>query len=189
MRRDWLLYLVIFSLALNLGTIGTLIYLRWQDREVESPPPQEAPLPFRQMMRQLNLDQQQRQTLLSLVPEHRRQVRDLRQELMQQRRELFDLLKREPLPEWPPVQNKIQEIGGLQIRLEEVKVQHLLEVQKNLQPEQRHMLMTNLERKLSHIWSRHGRHRGTNRHHQGPPGPPGGPPCPPESRGSRQGPR
>ncbi|MFW6122937.1 MAG: Spy/CpxP family protein refolding chaperone [Thermodesulfobacteriota bacterium] len=189
MRRDWLLYLVIFSLALNLGTIGTLIYLRWQDQEMKSPSPQEAPVPFRTMMRQLNLDQQQRQTLLGLVPEHRRQVRELRQELMQQRRELFDLLKREPLPEWPPVQNKIQEIGGLQTRLEEVKVKHLLEVQKNLQPEQRRLLMTNLERKLSHLWRENSRRRGPNRLRHGPPGPSGGPPCPSEPRGSGQGPR
>lgn len=185
MRRDWLLYLVIFSLALNLGTIGTLVYLRWQDQEVASPPPKEAPLPFRKMMRQLDLDQQQRQTLRGLVPEHRCKVRDLHRELMQQRRELFVLLKQEPLPEWPPVRAKIHEIGGLQVRLEEVKVQHLLEVQKNLQPEQRQRLMTNLERRLSHIWSKHGRRRGPDRRRPGPPGPPGRPPCPPGSRGPR----
>ncbi len=188
MRRDWLLYLLIFSLALNVGTIGTLVYLRWQDQEVEveveAPSPEKAPLPFRKLMHELNLDQAQRQTLMSLVPEHRRQVRDLRQELMQQRRELFSLLKQERLPDWPPVQAKIHEIGGLQIRLEEVKVQHLLEVQKNLQPEQRQVLMTNLEKKLSHIWSKHGRHRGPNRHHHGPPHPSGEPPCPP-GRGMR----
>ena len=32
MKRDWLIYLVMFSLALNLGTIGTIVYLRSQDR-------------------------------------------------------------------------------------------------------------------------------------------------------------
>ncbi len=185
MRRDWLLYLVIFSLALNLGTIGTFAYLRWQDQQVEPPPPEEAPLPFRRMIRELNLDQQQRQTLMGLVPEHRRKVRELHQELMQQRRALFDLLKQERLPQWPPVQAKIQEIGGLQIRLEEEKVQHLLEVQKNLQPGQRQILMTNLEKKLSHVWRRHGRHRGPMGPRHGPPGPPGEPPCPPGPRGMR----
>jgi len=185
MRRDWLLYLVIFSLALNVGTIGTFAYLRWQDQQETTSPGEEAPVPFRRMLRELNLDQQQRQTLMSLVPEHRRKVRDLRQELMQQRRELFGLLKQERLPEWPPVQAKIQEIGTLQVRLEEEKVQHLLEVQKNLQPEQRQILMTNLERKLSHIWSKHGRHRGPMGPHHGPPGPPGESQCPPPMRGLR----
>jgi len=185
MRRDWLLYLVIFSLALNLGTIGTFAYLRWQDQPAESPPPEEEPLPFRKLMQELDLDQQQRQILRSLVPEHRRKVRELRQELMQQRRELFSLLKQERLPEWPPVQTKIQEIGGLQIRLEEEKVQHLLEVEKNLLPAQRQVLMINLEKRLSHIWSKHGRHRGSMGPHHGPPGPPGEPQCPPGPRGMR----
>ena len=43
MKRNWLLYLVIFSLALNFGTIATLVYLRYQDKaqrlSQEIPPP------------------------------------------------------------------------------------------------------------------------------------------------------
>jgi hypothetical protein len=31
-KQNWLIYLVIFSLALNLGTIGTFAYLRHQDQ-------------------------------------------------------------------------------------------------------------------------------------------------------------
>ena len=184
MRRDWLLYLVIFSLALNLGTIGTFAYLRWQDQQEVPTPAEEAPMPFRKMLWQLNLDQQQRQCLKSLAPEHRRKVRELLQELAQQRRELFALLKQENLPPWPPVQTKIHEIGGLQIRLEEEKVQHLLEVQKNLKPEQRQVLMIHLEKRLSPFWGKHGRHRGMRGFHQEPP-PPGGSSCPPEPSGMR----
>ena len=37
MKRNWLLYLVMFSLALNLGTIGALVYFRYQ------PPPGPPP--------------------------------------------------------------------------------------------------------------------------------------------------
>jgi len=184
MKRDWLLYLVIFSLALNLGTIGTFAYLRWQDQPVELPPPEEAPMPFRKMLRELNLDQQQRQILRSLAPEHRRKVRDLLQELAEQRRELFVLLKQENLPPWPPVQTKIQEIGGLQIRLEEEKVQHLLEVQKNLSSAQRQLLMTQLEKRLSPFWGKHGRYHGMRGFHHEPP-PSGRPPCPPGPPGMR----
>ena len=184
MKRDWLLYLVIFSLALNLGTIGTFAYLRWQDQQEVPPPPKEAPMPFRKMMRELDLDPQQRQSLRSLVPEHRRKVRELLQELAQQRRELFALLKQENLPQWPPVQTKIQEIGGLQIRLEEEKVQHLLEVQKNLSSDQRQRLMTHLEKRLSPFWGKHGRYRGMRGFHHEPP-PLGGPPCPPGPPGMR----
>ena len=178
MKRDWLLYLVIFSLALNLGTIGTFAHLRWQDQQMAPPPPEAAPLPFRRLMRELQLDRQQFQAFKLLAPEHHRKVRALQQELAQQRRELFALLKQENLPEWPPVQSKVREIGGLQIRLQEEKVHHLLEVQKNLNPEQRQILLTNLERRLSHFWGRRGHHRRPMMHGWGPGRPPG-PPEPP----------
>ena len=32
MKKNWLVYLVIFSLALNLGTLGALVYFRLQPR-------------------------------------------------------------------------------------------------------------------------------------------------------------
>lgn len=43
MRRDWLLYLVIFSLALNLGTIGTFAYLYWRGQPGPLPRPGRPP--------------------------------------------------------------------------------------------------------------------------------------------------
>ena len=176
MKRDWLLYLVIFSLALNLGTIGTFAYLHWQGWSEPPAPPEAAPLPFRKLMRELNLDRQQHQVLRAMAPEHRRKVRELQGELAQQRLELFALIKQDRLPDWPPVQVKIREVGGLQIRLEEEKVHHLLEVQKNLRPEQRQILLTQLEKRLPQCCPG-GRDRGRGmmrrmRNFRGP-GPPG----------------
>jgi len=181
MKRDWLLYLVIFSLALNLGTIGTLAYLRWQSPPAPPPPPKAAPLPFHKLLEELNLDPQQRQTLRKLVPGHFRQVLDLERNVAKQRRELFDLFKQENPPDWQTVQAKLREIGNLQLRLEEEKVSHLLELQKNLTAEQRRLLVTNLERRLAPLWERPGGAWGLRRHlqdsgqapgHHGPPGPP-----------------
>lgn len=148
MRRNWLLYLVIFSLALNLGTIGTLAYMHWQRPPEPPPPPEKVPLPFPRLLGELRLDQQQRQTLRAMAPEHWRKVKKLQQELLQHRQELFSLIRQENLPEWPPVQAKIREIGNLQLQLEEEKVHHLLTVQKNLRPEQRQMLIIQLEKRL-----------------------------------------
>jgi uncharacterized membrane protein len=180
MKRDWLLYLVIFSLALNVGTIGTLVYLRWQGPPPgPAPPPKAAPLAFHKLLEELNLDPQQRQVFRSMAPAHWRKVRNLQQQLAQQRQELFALFKQENLPDWPPVQTKIREIGDLQLRLEEEKVSHLLELQKNLSPEQRRLLVSNLEQRLSPFWDRPGRgggpmrHMHNRRHAPGPPGPPG----------------
>jgi len=178
MRRDWLLYLVIFSLALNVGTIGTFAYLRWQDRQEPPLPTESAPMPFRKLLGELQLDHQQRQTLWGMAPEHRRKIREFRRELAQQRQQLFSLMKQENLPQWPLVQAKIKEISNLQFQLEEEMVRHLLEVQKNLKPEQRQVLLNHLEKRLAHFWGGHGRGmrhrpwRGPMRHPP-PPGPSG----------------
>ena len=180
MKRDWLLYLVIFSLALNVGTIGTFAYLRWQDRQAAAPPPAEsAPMPLRKLLGELQLDRQQRQTLWRMGPEHRRKIREYRQQLAQRRQELFSLMRQETLPEWPPVQAKIKEISSLQSQLEEEMVRHLLNVQKHLKPEQRQVLMNHIEKRLAHLWGRrgrpgmrHGPWRGPGRH-PGPPEPTG----------------
>jgi len=147
-KRDWLLYLVIFSLALNLGTIGTIVYLRSQDHPPAAagpaPPP---PLPMKALWRELKLDDPQRQTLRRLFPEHHQQVKALRQELTQKRQELFELIKAEPTP-WSAIQAKVQEISTLQGRLEEEMARFMLEFKKNLNPEQHAAFLNLLQTRL-----------------------------------------
>jgi Spy/CpxP family protein refolding chaperone len=193
MKRDWLLYLVIFSLALNLGTIGTFAYLRYQDRrqaaarvEREMPPP----LPVGEMWRHLNLDQEQRQHLGRLMPEHLQRVRTLRAELAAKRQELFTLLRTEEPPAWPAIQAKIREISELQGKLEEEVIRHLLEVRNQLKPEQKAAFAHLLEQRWRLFQERHGpmgarRGRHAPEMRRGPGSecpPPHPPPIPPESR-------
>jgi Spy/CpxP family protein refolding chaperone len=178
MNRNWLLYLMIFSLALNAGAIGTFAYLYWQGPPGAPPPVESAPMPFRHLLRELNLDQQQRQTLRAMAPEHRQKVRGLEEDLLEQRQQLFALIKQENLPEWPPVQAKIKEINNLQLQLEEEKVHHLMDIQKNLRPDQRQVLLTQLEKRLPQCCGPgRGRGMGMRRHRRGPgPHGPMGPP-------------
>jgi Spy/CpxP family protein refolding chaperone len=184
-NRNWLLYLLIFSLALNAGTIGTFAYLHWQGPPGAPPPPEAAPMPFRHLLQELNLDPQQRQTLKAMAPEHWRKVRGLEQNLLLQRQELFALIKQENLPEWPAVEAKIKEINNLQLQLEEEKVHHLMDIQKNLRPDQRQVLITQLEKRLPQCCGpspERGRGRGMmmrrwrgNDPHPGPSAPMGSP--------------
>jgi Spy/CpxP family protein refolding chaperone len=167
MKRDWLLYLVIFSLALNLGTIGTFAYLRYQDHREMIVPTVPPPLPMRELWGRLHLDDGQRQALGRLLPEHRRRVQELRGDLAQKRQELMGLIKGEA-PAWQPLLGKIREISELQGKLEEEMVKFLLEVQKLLRPEQKTAFLGLLERRL--LPGRGGMGRPC-----GPPGPPRGP--------------
>jgi Spy/CpxP family protein refolding chaperone len=137
-KRDWLIYLVMFSLALNLGTIGTIVYLRSQDQQKLA----AGPAPLKSLWRELKLDESQRQTLGRLFPEHHQKVKAARQELTQKRQELFDLMKAESTP-WSAIQAKVQEISTLQGSLEEEMARFMLEFKKDLNPEQ-HAAFLNL---------------------------------------------
>ena len=131
-----------FSLALNLGTIGTIVYLRSQDRQQLAAGPAPPPLPMKSLWRELKLDEPQRQTLRRLFPEHHQKVKAVRQELTQKRQELFDLMKAEATP-WSAIQAKVQEISTLQGSLEEEMARFMLEFKKDLNPEQ-HAAFLNL---------------------------------------------
>jgi Spy/CpxP family protein refolding chaperone len=141
-KRDWLIYLVMFSLALNLGTIGTIVYLRYQDPQKLAAGSASPAMPLKSLWRELKLDDPQRQALRRLFPEHHQKVKAVRQELAQKRQELFDLIKAESTP-WSAIQAKIQEISALQGSLEEEMARFMLEFKKDLNPEQ-HAAFLNL---------------------------------------------
>jgi hypothetical protein len=149
---------VIFSLALNVGTIGTFAYLRLQDRRESAPRGELAPppLPMRELWANLNLDESQRAALRRLWPDHWRRVRTFRGELARKRQELFILVKQEPAA-WPPLQAKIREISDLQGRLEEEVLGFFLRFQQELRPEQNEAFLVLLERRLTPLL---GGHRG-----------------------------
>ncbi len=149
MKRDWLIYLVMFSLALNFGTIGTIVYLRYQDQQklAAGPAPPPPPLLMKSLWRELKLDESQRQTLRRLFPEHHQKVTAVRQELAQKRQELFDLIKVESTP-WSAIQAKIREISALQGSLEEEMARFMLEFKKTLTPEQHAAFLNLLQTRL-----------------------------------------
>jgi Spy/CpxP family protein refolding chaperone len=135
-KPKWLLYLVIFSLALNFGTIGAFAYLRYQDRAQRLHYGMPPPLPMRALWGALKLEDSQRQALRGLLPEHRGKTAEIRNALFLKRQELFDLLKVEA-PDMSEVRAKIGEISALQGQLEEEQMRFLLEIRKGLKPEQK----------------------------------------------------
>jgi Spy/CpxP family protein refolding chaperone len=171
-KRNWLLYLVIFSLALNFGTIGTFAYLRYQDQKERLTRELPPPMPMRDLWKNLNLDEGQRQAVQRLFPEHRAKVTELRQALFQKRQELFELLRVET-PDMDAIRAKVGEISALQGKLEEELVRHMLEFRKHLKPEQNaaflNLVRSRLDRGLGGPW---GGRRGPWR------GGPGLGPCP-----------
>lgn len=113
MKRNFWICLLVFSLALNLGGLAVFGYLRLQGHGEAMTRQGPLPPPPQEIWRTLNLETEQRRVLESLLPEHRRRVRDLRAELAQKRLELFDLLK-EGAAAWPGIQEKVKEVSALQ---------------------------------------------------------------------------
>ena len=173
MRRNWLLYLVIFSLALNFGTIGTFVYLHYQDQAQRLSRELPPPLPMRELWQTLKLDETQRQAVRGLFAQHRAKVEEIRRELFQRRQELFELLRAET-PALPVIHAKIEEISASQGKLEEELVRHLLEFRKELKPEQRTAFLNLVQTRLDKACGPMGGRRGP--WHGGPRlGPPPGP--------------
>ncbi|MDD3580461.1 MAG: periplasmic heavy metal sensor [Desulfobacca sp.] len=192
MKRNWLVYLVIFSLALNLGTIGVMAYLHYQYRAEEITPMKPPPPSLGQVFRELNLDRNQKQTLGQLFPEHRREVEKLRRELAQKRLNLFEMLRvSEPSPEM--IAAKIKEINTIQCNLENEQARFLLALKTSLRPEQQEKLLAVIGQRLIPRLGRMGLqcppkykpwlkgHRPGPGFHRGPPG--GRPPGPPPDEG------
>jgi len=145
MKRNYWICLIVFSLALNLGGLATFAYLRYQDRA--SPGERAQMQPFRDMWGPLNLEPGQKQALGNLLPEHRRRVRELRRELAEKRRYLFDLT-RQGASAWPAIQGKIREVSDLQVRLEEEVLRFCLACQEHLKPEQKVAFINLMESRM-----------------------------------------
>ena len=178
MKRNLLLYLVIFSLALNFGTIGAFAYFLYQDREQRLHHGMPPPLPLRALWGALKLEDSQRQALRGLLPEHRGKIAEIRNALFLKRQELFDLLKGET-PDMPAVRVKIGEISALQGELEEEEMRFLLEIRKGLKPEQKVAFLNLIQGRLNQALA------GSC----GPPGWPGPRPGPGVGPGIPPGPR
>jgi Spy/CpxP family protein refolding chaperone len=159
MNRNGLIYLLTFSLSLNLGAIGTFVYLRYGDSQGASLKQEAQPVPLRELWRHLHLNPEQRRALDGLLPEHCQRIRELRTAIALERQQLFEVIPSGE-PEWPEVQAKIREINGLQGRLEEEVVLFCLESQKYFNPDQRVAFMNLLERRVHAGKGRLGGPRG-----------------------------
>jgi len=160
MKRNWLIYILVCSMSLNMGIIASFAYWRYGGQpgsDLKHPAP---PLPFRELTRSLNLGPEQRQIIRGLLPEHQQRIGELRLDLAQRRQELFELLQAGELS-WPAIQDKTREISELQGKLEAEMVQFFLKFRNCLKPDQKIAFMGIMEHHLSAGQGGKGRAHGT----------------------------
>jgi Spy/CpxP family protein refolding chaperone len=154
MKRNIWIYLLGFSLALNLGVLATYTYMRYQNQAFWQEPRQLRPL--QEMWGFLNLEPNQKKALENLLPKHRRRVRDLRAQLSQKRLALCEMAK-EGTGAWPAMQAKVKEVSALQGKLEEEVLRFCLAFQEHLKPEQRTAFMTFIDHRMFGVQGGKGR--------------------------------
>lgn len=148
MKRNWLIYLLVFSLALNVGTVGALVYFQYQ--APAGPPPRQTERQsggFLALLQSLQLDPAQQQFLQQTMAPHREQIKVLRQQLNQQRQRLYDLINR-PQPQEAEIAAQITAINNIQNALEQEMARFLLEIKRHLRPEQEEVLLQRLGQRL-----------------------------------------
>ncbi len=134
MRQKWLLYALLFSVAINVAAVGTLVYY-WvgpHGRTLVGPP---KPHPGG-LEEALGLSPSQKTTLDSLRARYFRQLRPLRQQLRQERRLLSELMDKETVDSLA-LRAHVQKIAELQAQMELLTVKHIREVSRVMTPEQR----------------------------------------------------
>jgi len=147
MKRNWLIYILVCSMGLNMGIIASFAYWRYGGQPGIDLKHPASPLPFRELTRSLNLAPEQRQIIRGLLPAHQQRIGQLRLGLAQRRQELFGILQ-EGAPSWPAVKDKTRKISELQGELEAEMVQFCLKFRNHLQPEQKIVFMEFMEHRL-----------------------------------------
>ena len=134
MRQKWLLYGLLFSVAINVAAVGTLVYY-WVGPHGR--PPAGPHRPHRGGFEQaLGLSPEQKVKLDSLRAKYFRSLRPLRRQLHEERRALTDLME-EATVDSAALKKHVERIADLQAKMELLTVQHVREMSSVMTPEQR----------------------------------------------------
>jgi len=117
------------------------------------------PGPNHFLARYLSLSDSQREKMESLNGPFYAKIGKIRTQLGQERAELSDLLG-ESLPDQEKIEIKINKITSLQMQLEREIINHLVEIQKILTPEQRTKFLSFMRRRLCPgNWRKHDKRK------------------------------
>lgn len=134
MSKKTLTWLLVFSVILNISTIGTFGYFRWMKTGEQKPGSHKRD--HRDYFnKQLGLTEAQSDSMGNLRTRFWQEIKPLRGELDQARKELFEILKQDSLND-QKVNVKIDEISEIQKLMQRKTIENFLQHQSILTPEQ-----------------------------------------------------
>jgi Spy/CpxP family protein refolding chaperone len=155
MKRRLLILCLTFSVAINIGVLGSVGY-RWLKISGEEKPHQEgehSPMSF--LSKELSLSQSQTREMESLRKALEPKMEEIREELRDKRVQLVNLLI-EAEADLEKINTRLNEIESLQTELQKLVINHLLQEKKILSPEQQKKYFSIISNRLCP----EGRHQG-----------------------------
>jgi hypothetical protein len=135
MSYQWMKYLLIFSLSINMGGVATFLYSQFQNQQL-SILNQEAPPPaLKELVTLLNLDLEQREMFQKMFSVHRQNMQAWHREMALKRQDLLALMK-DGSTTWSDFQAKLKELSDIQAKSEEASLDFFLQLRQHLKQEQ-----------------------------------------------------
>jgi len=135
MKIKILIGVLLVLIAINLGTIGTYLYLQL-NRDKNPHWNQSRVPPFRPDHRpEMRLDKKQRQQLRTLLMEFQQENQESRNQIQELEGNTFELLQAEKVPV-DQINQNLKQLSDLRLKLMEAAVEKMIKVKSFLNPEQ-----------------------------------------------------
>ena len=132
MKLKILIGVLVFLVAVNLATIGSYIYFRFQHKPAEFVP--DFPERFSRPPH-LDLDRDQMHQLLELRKGFEEDTRQISEEIANVREEIYQILKQDSI-QMDVVEEKLHKVAMLRMEIEKIAITKLVEARHYLSPQQ-----------------------------------------------------
>jgi len=155
MKKKLLILCLTFSVAINIGVLGSAGYSWLKISGEERPHQEEKHSPMSFLGKELSLSQSQAREMESLRKALEPKMEEIREELRDKRVQLVNLLM-EAEADLEKINIQLNEIESLQTELQKLVIDHLLQEKKILSPEQQKKFFSIISKRLCP----EGRHQG-----------------------------
>lgn len=165
MKIKLLIVALVLLIAINLGTLGSYVYIQFFKEKKPSPaemfqrphfPPGERP--------DLSLKKEQRKQLRNLLKEFAEETESLRSQVMELEQQTFLLMQQTPVP-METVDQNLQELSDIRLQIMQRAVKKMINAKSFLTPEQQRHFFKAM------TFSRPGMHEGRRPPGRRPPQP------------------
>ncbi len=165
MKIKVLIGVLVFLIAINLGTIGSYIYLRLTNENRK--PGNKAFGEFPDMPAErpdLRLNREQRQQLIRLLRDFNEESRETRLQIRELEKEIFQLLQENQVP-MKKVEQELKKMSELRLDISQLAIKKMIDAKKFLTTQQQARFFNDIMHERPSIPERRGGFR--------PPGPSG----------------